>query len=359
MLPHEDMPAGITPVTIGSRHVEPGGPTFIVAEAGVNHNGSVETALRMVDAAARAGADAIKFQMFRAEELVTASAPTAGYQQNSCGTESQHAMLSRLELSTVDFASVKKRCEQQSIVFLATPFGEADVRRLQDLGVAALKVASTDLTNVPLLDAVVATGLPMILSVGASTADEIRAGVEDLVGQGAGGRLVLLHCVSCYPTPLDALNLRAVMELQRAFAVPSGLSDHSTSIETGGWAVAAGACVLEKHFTLDCTAAGPDQAMSLDPSQLGEYIRKARAAGRALGNGRLGMTNLEAEVRMVARRSVVATRLITAGSRLEAGDLTLKRPGTGIAPGELDRIIGRRAAVDINSDTLLSWDMLT
>ena len=355
----EDISTGIAPVTIGSRHVGPGAPTFIVAEAGVNHHGSAETALRMVDAAARAGADAIKFQMFRTEELVTASAPTAAYQQTVCGTESQSAMLSRLELSPVEFASVKKRCAQQSIVFLATPFGEAEVMHLQDLGVAAIKIASTDLANVPLLDAVMGTGLPMILSVGASTADEIRAGVENLLGQGAGGRLVLLHCVSCYPTPLEALNLRAVMELQRAFAVPSGLSDHSRSVETGGWAVAAGACVLEKHFTLDRTAPGPDQAMSLDPSQLAEYITRARAAERALGDGRLGMTNLEAEVRMVARRSVVAARLIPAGSRLEAGDLTLKRPGTGIAPGELDRVIGRRAAVDINSDTILSWEMLT
>ena len=359
MPPPENMPSHITPVTIGEHHVGPGAPPFIVAEAGVNHNGSVVTALRMVDVAAEAGADAIKFQMFRATELVTASAPTASYQQIGCGAESQYAMLSRLELSPVQFASIKERCAQQSILFLATPFGESDVTRLRDLGVTAIKIASTDLTNLPLLAAVMATGLPMILSVGASTQGEIRAGVDNLLEQGAAGRLVLLHCVSCYPTPLEALNLRAVTELQRAFRVPSGLSDHSTSTETGGWAVAAGACVLEKHFTLDRTAPGPDQSMSLDPPQLREYITKARAAEKALGGGRLGMTGLEAEVRTVARKCSVATHVIPAGARLQAEDLTFKRPGTGIAPGELDRIIGRRAAVDIQSDAILSWDMLT
>ncbi|MEE9211171.1 MAG: N-acetylneuraminate synthase family protein [Phycisphaeraceae bacterium] len=346
------------PVSIARHRIAPGERTFIVAEAGVNHNGCVETALRMVDAAADAGADAVKFQMFRAADLVTAKASTAQYQQQGCGKTSQRAMLSLLELSQEAFLRIKAHCDLRSILFLATPFGPAEVGQLLELNAPAIKIASTDLTNGPLLEAAAQTDLPIIVSTGASTEGEIRSGVDRLGKAGATGRLVLLHCVSCYPTPLEAVNLRAIAALQRVYCVPCGLSDHTTSTQVGGWAVAAGACVLEKHFSLDPTAPGPDHKMSLTPNQLQEYIAAVRTAEQALGRGMVGMTDRELEVRAVASRSVVAALDIPAGTRLTARMLTLKRGGGGIRATDLGVLPGRRAAVDIPCDTTLSWDMV-
>ncbi|MHC4696046.1 MAG: N-acetylneuraminate synthase family protein [Planctomycetota bacterium] len=354
----EPTPSVVTAVTIGRHKVGPGESTFIVAEAGVNHNGDLATALRLVDLAVDAGADAVKFQMFRATELVTASAPRAEYQQQWCGQSSQRTMLAELELSQADFEKIREHCDKRSILFLATPFSEGDVARLCGLGVEAIKIASTDLTNNVLLDAAAATGVPMILSTGASTADEIRASVDHLRLQGVAGRLVLLHCVSCYPAPVSALNLRAIASLRDAFLIPCGLSDHSLSTMTGAWAVAAGASALEKHFTLDRAARGPDHAMSLDATQLAEYIVNVREAQRAMGRGELGMSEIEREVRTVARKSVVSARVISAGTRITADMLTLKRPGSGIPAGDLGTLIGREATIGIAQDTMLSWDMV-
>ncbi|MEK6675326.1 MAG: N-acetylneuraminate synthase family protein [Planctomycetota bacterium] len=350
-------------VRIGGRFVGRGQPCFIVAEAGGNHNGSVSTALQMIDEAADAGADAIKFQVFRAEDLVTNDAPTAEYQRpsSSGATErslTQREMLSGLELRPVDFARIRDRCEQRRILFLATPFGIRDVDVLVDLNVIAFKVASTDLTNRPLLEALATARRPVILSTGASTSEEIHRAVDDLRGMGVGNRLILLHCVSCYPTPLENVNLRAIAALHRAFQVPCGLSDHTVSVQTGAWAVALGACVLEKHFTLDPTSKGPDHAMSLSPSQMREYVLNVRAVEKALGGGRLGMIDEEAEVRAVAGKSVVSATFIPSGTRLTRELLTIKRPGGGIVPRDLSKLIGRVSVAFIPSDTVLSWDMV-
>ena len=347
-----------TMLTIGDYRIGSGAPTFVVAEAGVNHDGCRTRALQLVDAAAEAGADAVKFQMFSAADLVTASAPTAAYQRRGGSGPSQRAMLERLELSRDDFAAIKQRCDERSVTFLATPFGLREVGRLVELGVAAIKIASTDLTNGPLISAAASTGLPIILSTGASTEPEIVACLDRLQREGATDRLVVLCCVSRYPAPVEALNLRAIGAMQRRFNLPCGLSDHSTSVQVGGWAVAAGACVIEKHFTLDPSASGPDHAMSMAPDALTEYIAHIRAAHTAMGDGRLGMAHRESEVREVAGKSVVAAVDIPAGARLTADMLTLKRPGTGIPPSELDRLSGRLSAVSIPSDTILSWEMV-
>ena len=345
-------------VSIGRHRIGPGEPTFIIAEAGVNHDGDLDKALRLVDAAAEAGADAVKFQMFSAAELVTADAATADYQRKASGEISQQAMLRRLELPIEAFETIKAHCAARSILFLATPFGLAEVLQLVTLGAEALKIASTDLTNSPLLTAAADTNLPIILSTGASTADEIRAAVAHLDNCRARSRLILLHCVSCYPTPVESLNLRRVRTLQETFRVPAGLSDHSTATHTGAWAVAAGACVLEKHLTLDRGAAGPDHAMSLDPAQLAEYIGSASAAERACGNSALGFDDCESPVRTVAARSVVAAVDILAGTRLTDAMLTLKRPGTGIPAVALPDLRGHTAGTDIPRDTILSWEMI-
>lgn len=346
------------PVAIGRHLIGPGLPTFIIAEAGVNHDGSTETALRLVDVAAEAGVDAVKFQMFRAKDLAAQSATTARYQQDGGGGASQRAMLSLLELPEAAFFRIKEHCRERSMTFLATPFGMLEVDLLVKLGAPAVKIASTDLTNTHLLQRAATTELPIILSTGASTAGEVNTAVEYLRRAGAGERLVLLHCVSCYPTPLDAINLRAIQTLGSAYGVPSGLSDHTTSTKVGAWAVAAGACLLEKHFTLDRTASGPDHAMSLSPAELAEYVAAARETEKALGSGDLGLGDQEREVRAVAGKSVVAAKNIPAGTRITPDMLALKRPGTGISPGDFDRLVNRTAIADITSDTLLSWDMV-
>lgn len=344
-------------VSIGARLVGLGRPTYLVAEAGVNHDGSLDRALRLVDAAADAGADAVKFQVFRAEELATASARTAGYQRSSSGG-SQREMLARLELSDDELLRVRTHCTERAVEFLATPFGLRDVDRLLHLQVRAIKIASTDLDNVPLLRRAAETGLPLIVSTGAASADEIEAAVARLCQEGVGERLILLHCVSGYPTPLDAANLRAIATLRQRFAVPCGFSDHTTSTQTGAWAVAVGANVLEKHLTLDRGAAGPDHAMSLDPPAFREYVAAVRRVERALGTGHLGLTALEADVRAVARKSIVAACNLTTGTVLRPEMLTVKRPAGGIAPDQFDALIGRRIASDVPQDTILTWDMI-
>jgi N,N'-diacetyllegionaminate synthase len=344
-------------VTIGDHLIGDDRPALIIAEAGVNHDGRLDRALRLVDAAAEAGADMVKFQVFRAVELTTAGAAAAGYQQ-AAGASSQRAMLERLELSQSDFERIRAHCDQRGIGFLATPFGVADVERLLRLHVPAIKIASTDLNNPSLLRPAAETGLPLILSTGASTAAEIEAAVGRLRQWGAAGHLVLLHCVSGYPAPLEAANLRAIAALRQAHGVPCGFSDHTESTQIAAWAVAAGACVLEKHFTLDRSAPGPDHAMSLEPAELAAYVAAARDAELALGNGTLGMSAIESEVRSVARKSIVATTRIPAGTALAVELLTVKRPGNGIPPDQLDDVVGRLAARDIEPDTVLTWDLL-
>ena len=355
---YDEIESETVSVSIGRHQIGANHPVFVVAEAGVNHDGALDKALDLIDTATEAGADAVKFQMFRACELATADAPKAAYQAGCQSRTSQQDMLSALELSIEAFAAIKNHCDEQGVIFLVTPFGPADVTRLASLQVAALKIASTDLTNEPLLNAASQTGLPLILSTGASTEDEIRRCVGARTQQGARDRLVLMHCVSAYPTPLDTVNLRTIATLRRAFRVPCGLSDHTTSVETGAWAVAAGACIIEKHFTYDCNAAGPDHAMSLEPGQLGEYVARIRLVERSMRDGRLGMSPLEADVREVARKSVVATKSISIGTVLTDAMLTCKRPGTGISPVDLHHLVGRRTAVHIPTDTVLSWDMV-
>lgn len=346
----------IGPVTLGNRAIGPGRPVFVIAEAGVNHDGCVGTALRLVDAAVQAGADAVKFQAFRADALVTSSGRPADYQRRSCAPSSQREMLERLELTEADFARIKHHCDECGIEMIATPFDTSAVRMLAELGIVAIKIASTDLVTGPLLEAAAATALPLIVSTGASTREEIGGAIGSSPLRDARDRLILMHCVSCYPTPIEAMNLRAIMTLADTFQVPAGLSDHTLSTGTGGLAIAAGACILEKHFTLDREAAGPDHAMSLDPRQLESYVAGVREAERAMGSGALGMTDIESDVRSAARRSVVASVDIAAGDLLTPEMLALKRPGGGIPAAEIQRLTGRHAAVAIPRDTALTWD---
>ena len=345
-------------VMVGSYRIGPNEPVFMIAEAGVNHDGSLQKALQLVDVACDAGADAVKFQMFRAAELVTADAPTAAYQRVGTKEHSQRAMLSDLELSLDHFHAIRDRCRNVGIMFLVTTFSVEDVHRAAEFGVCGIKIASTDLTNACLRDTVIASGLPVIQSTGASTQSEVYECVDRYGKAGAADRLVLLHCVSSYPAPLEVVNFRALAALQKTFHVPVGFSDHTTSIHTGGWAVAAGACVVEKHFTLDRSSHGPDHVMSLTPTELHDYVDLARQCTKARGDGSLGMRACEKEVRRVASKSIVSSVAIPRGTCLTPDMLTLKRPGTGIPWKDLARIEGKPVSVDIPVDTLLTWEMV-
>ncbi len=342
---------------LGDRPIGPGHPAYIIAEAGVNHDGELEKALRLVDAAAEAGADAVKFQVFRADHLSTPDALAALYQRHA-GHTSHYEMLRALELEDSDFLHIRDACRARRIEFLATPFSIPDLQRLMTLSPCAVKVASTDLTNWPLLEAIAGVDRPILLSTGASTAEEIGATVQHLRACRATERTVLLHCVSAYPTPLDAANLRAIGTKARRYRMLCGFSDHTTAVSTGAGAVAAGAVVLEKHITLDPTTAGPDHALSLSPDDFRHYVGEVRTIERALGNGAIRVHPLEEDVRRAARKSLVAIREVPAGTTLTADMFASKRPGEGVGPNELRAVIGRKLIRPLAANTPLTWEML-
>jgi N-acetylneuraminate synthase/N,N'-diacetyllegionaminate synthase len=346
------MPLGQA-VSIAGRKLGGDEPALVVAEAGVNHDGDLCAALELVDAAAAAGADAIKFQTFVAQALATREAPLADYQrQRSGSTDGQRAMLERLCLSTEQLATVAARCERRDILFLSSPFDLASATVLERLGAPALKIASGELTNLPFLGALARRATPLILSTGMATLSEVSEAVR-VVGE-AGAPLVLLHCVSSYPTPLEQANVRAIDVLRSAFGVPVGYSDHCLGFDASLAAVARGACLLERHLTLDRTRVGPDHAMSLQPDELAELVRRVRAIEAALGDGRKVPQPAELQMRMYARRSIVAARRLEPGETLTADALAIKRPGDGLAPARLAELIGARVARAIEQDEQLT-----
>jgi len=335
----------------------PGRP-FIIAEAGVNHNGRLDLALRLVDAAARAGADAVKFQTFKADKLATVDAPKALYQKTGTPpSESQLTMLKRLELGPAEHRKVFRRCAEKGILFMSTPFDEDSADFLDRLGMRIFKVPSGELTNPSLLARVARKGKPVILSTGMSTLKEVREAVA-LVRRNGDPPLTLLHCVSCYPAEPADVNLRAMATMARALKLPVGYSDHTPGIEIALAAAALGAAVIEKHFTLDRDLPGPDHRMSLEPGELAEMVASIRNVSVALGDGVKAPRPKEEETRRVARRSIVLARPARAGARLTRAMVAFKRPGTGIAPGKLASLLGRRLRRDLEADTVLSRSML-
>ncbi|MFA5147193.1 MAG: N-acetylneuraminate synthase [Candidatus Omnitrophota bacterium] len=345
-------------VTIGNKRIGVGMPVFIIAEAGVNHNGELSLAKKMVDVAADAGADAVKFQAFRADELATVNAPKAEYQKRTAPGKSQFEMLKELELSRSDLESLFDHCKKRGIIFLTTPFDPKSALVLQEIGVSAFKISSGEITNDPLLSQVGGYGKPIILSTGMSTLKEVRAAVNTIYESG-NRKLVLLHCTSNYPARYEDVNLKAIDTLRAEFGVPAGYSDHAEGLEAACAAAARGASVIEKHFTLDRNMPGPDHLSSIEPDELKRMVRSIRNIERSMGDGRKVMTANEAPVRMVARKSVVAEVDIPAGTVVRDDMLALKRPGTGIEPRLIGRVIGKRARRTIKRDTLLTWKMLS
>ena len=331
-------------------------PVFIIAEAGVNHNGDMALALRLCDAAQAAGADAVKFQTFRAQDLVVPGAPTAEYQSRQTGDHDQFAMLERLELTEAQHRQIKAHCDAIGLEFFSTPFSLEAVDLLRRLGVRRLKLSSGELTHRALVEYAAATRLPLLMSTGMATMAEI---VEALAwvraARGDVHEVVVLHCTSAYPAPDDTLNLTALRQMAKQLGVAIGYSDHSLGIEASLAAVALGATVIEKHITLDCTLPGPDHSASLEPEAFARMVQGIRRVSTMRGDGIKAPRPDEFDTARVARRSVVAHTDIAANVALLPAMLACRRPGTGIAPRDLPDLIGRRLMADVTAGTVLQW----
>lgn len=326
---------------------------FIIAEAGVNHNGDIQLANKLIDAAKSAGADAVKFQTFKAESVVSKIAQKAEYQKRTTGTdESQLEMVKRLELSFCDFKKLKKYCEEKEILFLSTPFDFDSIDFLESLEMPIYKVPSGEITNLPYLMKIARIGKPVIMSTGMSDLDEVGSALDVLRDNGAG-TITLLHCNTQYPTPFEDANIKAMLTLKERFGVAVGYSDHTLGIEAPIAAVALGATVIEKHFTLDKNMEGPDHKASLDPHELKAMVTSIRNIEVALGDGIKRPSKSETPNKEVARKSIVARRNIVKGEIFTEDNLTVKRPGNGISPIKWFEVLGKKATRDFCEDELI------
>lgn len=330
-------------------------PVFIIAEAGVNHNGKFELAKKLIDAAKEAGADAVKFQSFQADTLSTKTAEQCAYQKNNIDQdETQYKMLKRLELPRKFHAPLKEYCQKQNIIFLSTPFSEQDADYLEKLEVSAFKIPSGEINNFPYLSHIAKKNKPMIVSTGMSSMDEVKEAKRVILETG-NDKLIFLHCTSNYPASPESLNLKVISAMQKELDIQMGYSDHSKGYTANIVATALGASVLEKHFTLDRTTEGPDHKASLEPDELKKMIDMIRQTEIMLGDGIKRCTSEENDTLKVIRKSIVAKRNIKIESIIKLDDLVIKRPGTGIPPTEINSIIGKKTKRDIKADTLITY----
>ena len=329
--------------------------TLIIAEAGVNHNGDLALARKLIDVAAEAGADLVKFQTFSADRQVTRTAAKADYQTRTTdGNESQHEMLRRLELSVEMHKELIAHCAKRNIGFFSTGFDIESVDLLVSLGQDRFKIPSGEITNLPYLRHIGRIGKPVILSTGMAEMGEIRAAIEALEEAGTPRAIVtVLHCTTEYPAPMAEINLRAMLSIQKEFGVEIGYSDHTRGIEVAIAAVALGASIIEKHFTLDRNMPGPDHKASLEPEELKAMVTAIRNIEIALGDGIKRLTPSEARNKSVARKSLVASQSIKAGEVFSAQNVAIKRPGTGISPMRWDEVLGQVARRDYHEDELI------
>ena len=331
---------------------------FIIAEVGVNHNGSLDLATRLVDVAAEAGATAVKFQSFKAEKLVLPSARKARYQAERTGSkESQFEMLKRLELSESDHRDLFNYCKKRGIIFLSTPFDEESADFLESLGITAYKLPSGEITNFRLLRSVARKQKPIILSTGMCTLSDVESALSIIESQG-NTQVALLHTVSSYPADPQDVNLKAIDTLAAAFGKPVGYSDHTLGIEVALAAVARGACIVEKHLTLDRRFPGPDHAASAEPAEFAQLVKGIRNIEKALGDGRKKPRPSENDISLAARRSIVLAKDVAAGTCLTEEHLALRRPGNGLPPSLWPLIIGRTMRHDASEGTPLTLEML-
>jgi N-acetylneuraminate synthase len=331
---------------------------FIIAEAGVNHNGDINLAYKLVDVAKEAGVDAVKFQAFKTEKIISKYADMASYQKKNLSTnESQYEMVKKLELSYKEFKKLKNYCDEIKIMFLSTPDEEYSLNFLVDeLSIPFIKIGSGEVTNLPYLRKIAAKNKPLIMSTGMSNLGEVEEAISTIRLVNSKAKISLLHCTTNYPTPYEEVNLKAMQTLAAAFKLPVGYSDHTLGIEVPVAAVAMGAKIVEKHFTLDKKLPGPDHKASLEPDELKEMVKAIRNIEKALGDGIKKPNKSEIETIKVARRSLIATRDIRAGEIIKESDITIKRPRTGILPKFKEIIIGMKLINDIRQDEPFMWE---
>jgi N,N'-diacetyllegionaminate synthase len=346
-------------LTIAGRRVGPGEPPWVIAEIGSNHNGDMDLARRIIDAAKEAGADAVKFQSWSKDSLVSKAeyARDTRYARLDPSALTLEQAVERYQFTPAQHRDMAGYCRQRGITFFSSCFSAAEVELLESLDVPAYKIASMDVNHLPLLDVVASTGKPVLLSTGMATLGEIETALARL-RRGGAGPIALLHCVSLYPCPPAEANLRNIPMLERAFGVPIGFSDHTLGVAVALAAVVLGACILEKHFTIDKTLAGWDHAISVDPSELVAIVQGGRAVKEALGHSERIVGAAELEKRKAFRRRAVARQDLRKGSRMRAEDLEFKRPGTGIGPDQIDSVVGRTLLRDVGAEEELEWSDL-
>lgn len=343
-------------IQMGHKIIGKGQPPFIIAEAGINHNGELAKAFEMIKVAKSVGADAMKFQTFKAEEFVSDQTLTYTYQsQGKEVTESMLEMFKRYEFSKDEWSLIKQRCDEEGILFLSTPQNYSDLELLMKIGIPAVKIGSDDFSNLPLLKSYAQTNLPLLLSCGMADLGEVYKALE-IVGALDGYPVVLLLCTSQYPTPAEDVNLHKLQTLANAFPmVTLGFSDHTQGSLAASIAVGLGAVVFEKHFTLNNDLPGPDHWFSEDPHSLQKWITDVRTAYAMLGSACVRPTTKEREMRVLARRSVIALKDIKIGEEFTVHNMGLRRPGTGLSPGMFETIVGKQATGDIKGGQLLKW----
>ena len=345
---------------IGGRPVGPGHPCYVIAEAGANHNRDLPTALRLIEVAAEAGADAVKFQTYTAEGLYSRHTPDISYLKEKglvSDRESVWELIKRVEIPWEWHAELAAHAAGHGIAFFSTPFEEAAVDVLESVNVPAYKIASYEVNHLPLIERVARTGKPVLISTGMASLGDIERAL-DTAGAAGAHDLMVMHCAVNYPPRFADLNLRAITTLQNAFQVPIGWSDHTPGHTADVVAVTLGACAVEKHFTLSRNQNGPDHPFALEPGELKSMVTAIREAEAALGSSVKRVTEAEADLYRLGRRSIVAARDVPAGGELSREDLAVKRPGFGIPVDALDQVVGRHVATDVEADQVLQWDDL-
>lgn len=340
-------------INIYSKKAGPGQPVFIIAEAGINHNGDLDLAKKMVRIAAETGVDAVKFQTFQAGTIMTKNSGSAAHLEAGAGKEDVYSFVDRIALSKEAHIELFELCKSLGLIFLSTPLAFSDADLLEEIGVEAFKIASMDLNNLPFLDYVARKGKRMILSTGMGTLGEVESALNTVYSAG-NDQVAVLHCTSMYPPSPEDVNLAVINTLRTAFDVPVGYSDHTIGNTVPAAAAALGACIVEKHFTLDKTMPGPDQAVSGDPEDFRRLVKDIRIIEKAMGSPVKSPQPGELEIRPGFRRSIVSEIEIPAGTIITEKMVTFKRPGHGIAPSDLKWVAGRKAAKDIAADSVIS-----
>lgn len=344
------------PININGRAIGADNPIWIIAEAGVNHNGDLALAIELVHAARESGADCVKFQTFRADDLVSKSSPKAKYQlETTDANQSQYEMLKALELKAEDFVRLKEECDKIGICFLSTPYNTGDIDLLESIGTPAYKIASAMSVEPHLLKYVARTGKPVLVSTGMCTMEEVRH-TANILRNAGNEQFILYQCTTDYPSRLEDVNLRAMQTIARGTGALVGYSDHCESFTASIAAVALGACSIERHFTLDKTLPGPDHKASSDPQEFAQLVRMIREVDIAMGNAEKKPSPRELDNKVAMRRGIVARNSLSSGAVIAATDIAFKRPLQGVAPNEYEQLIGKRLVVNVEKDQPILWE---